>query len=42
MEAEAEAARSQQLAERLNSELKLQQDENQKLVSQRKAQVGFL
>ncbi|VDO61116.1 unnamed protein product [Heligmosomoides polygyrus] len=38
MEAEAEAARSQQLAERLNSELKLQQDENQKLVSQRKAQ----
>ncbi|KAK6049159.1 hypothetical protein COOONC_13336, partial [Cooperia oncophora] len=38
MEAEAAATRSKQLADRLNAELKVQQDENQKLVEQRKAQ----
>ncbi|KIH63134.1 hypothetical protein ANCDUO_06567 [Ancylostoma duodenale] len=38
VEAEAEATRSKQLADRLSNELKLQQDENQKLISHRKAQ----
>ncbi|PIO70316.1 hypothetical protein TELCIR_07837 [Teladorsagia circumcincta] len=38
MEAEAEATRSRQLADRLNAQLKSQQEENQKLVELRKAQ----